>query len=94
MESHDVTSAVSLVEREGGDALDDIIDSMVATIASSGDGGEEGEAVLMVKWVSKWVGGWVSVYLTLSDEIEEEELADDDNDYPLHLSPIYQVSVI
>ena len=29
MKSHDVTSAVSLVEREGGDVSDDIIDSMV-----------------------------------------------------------------
>ena len=45
-ESRDVTSAVSLVEREGGDVPDEIIDSMVAAVASSGDEeGEEGEVV-------------------------------------------------
>ena len=44
-ESRDQVPAISLVEREGGDLPDDVIDSMVATVASSGDeeAEEEGE---------------------------------------------------
>ena len=47
-ESRDQAPAISLVEREGGDVPDDVIDSMVAAVASSGDEedeeeGEEGE---------------------------------------------------
>ena len=40
-ESHDPNTAVSLVQREGGDIPDDIINSMVAAVTSSGD--EEAE---------------------------------------------------
>ena len=35
MESYDVTSAVSLAEREGGDFLDDMLDSMVCGLRKS-----------------------------------------------------------
>ena len=42
-ESHDTTT-ISMVEREGGDVPDDIIDSMVAAVTSSGEE-EEGELI-------------------------------------------------
>ena len=46
-ESRDTSTAISLVEREGGDVPDDIIDSMVAAVASSGEEEEEEEGELV-----------------------------------------------
>ena len=46
-ESRDPNPAISLVEREGGDVPDDIIDSMVAEVASSGEEEEEEEGELV-----------------------------------------------
>ena len=48
--SYDQHPAISLVEREGGDVPDDVIDSMVAAVASSGEEeadeeGEEGQII-------------------------------------------------